>query len=218
MQDEILGGFKKLNLNPADIKDILITHGHLDHYGGAKYLQDTYHPKVLMGGPDWDALDKPTARAPKPTRDVTVTDGQKVTLGDETITLYVTPGHTAGTVSMLIPVKDNGTPHLAALWGGTGMQFSAKEYSEQAARFRDIAKKAGADIVLSTHSQLDSSDVKLPLAAKAQARRPEPLRRRLANRAGVPDGGERMRSCGCPDAGGISRLSGPLTSASLAAR
>jgi len=174
MQDEILGGFKKLNLNPAEIKYILISHGHLDHYGGAKYLQDTYHPKVLMGGPDWDALDKPNARGPKPTRDVTVTDGQKVTLGDETITLYVTPGHTAGTVSMLVPVKDNGTPHLAALWGGTGMQFSAKDYSEQAARFRDIAKKAGADIVLSTHSQLDSSDVKLPLVLKRKPGDPNP--------------------------------------------
>ena len=81
MQDEILGGFKKLNLNPADIKYLLISHGHLDHYGGAKYLQDTYHPKVLMGGPDWEALDKPNARGPKPARDVTVSDGQKLTLG-----------------------------------------------------------------------------------------------------------------------------------------
>ena len=27
------------------------------------------------------------------------TDGQKLTLGDTTMTLYVTPGHTLGTVS-----------------------------------------------------------------------------------------------------------------------
>jgi metallo-beta-lactamase class B len=174
MQDEILGGFKKLNLNPSDIKYIIITHGHLDHYGGAKYLQDTYQAKVLMGRADWDALDRPNARGPKPARDVVVTDGQKVTLGDVTITLYVTPGHTAGTVSMIVPVKDNGTPHVAALWGGTGMQFSAKDYSEQAARFRDIARKAGADIVLSTHPQLDSSDVKLPLLLKRKPGDPHP--------------------------------------------
>ena len=51
---------------------------------------------------------------------------------------------------MLISSHDKGTPHLAALWGGTGMQFSAADYSAQAARFRDIVAKAGADVVLST--------------------------------------------------------------------
>ena len=47
------------------------------------------------------------------------TDGQKLTLGDTTLTMYLTPGHTLGTISTLIPVKDNGTPHLVAEWGGT---------------------------------------------------------------------------------------------------
>ena len=51
-----------------------------------------------------------------------VTDGEKLTLGGETLTLYITPGHTPGTVSVLIPVKDRGQPHVAALWGGTGFQ------------------------------------------------------------------------------------------------
>lgn len=177
MHDEILGGMAKLNLDPTNIKYILISHNHPDHSGGLPYLQSTYHPKVIMGPIDWDAALRPNARGGAttlPTRDISATDGQKVTLGDETITLYVTPGHTAGTVSMLIPVMDHGTPHLAALWGGTGMQFSAEAYSTQAARFRDIAAKAGADVVLSTHSQLDGSDFKLPLVLKRKAGDPNP--------------------------------------------
>jgi len=36
-------------------------------------------------------------------RDMVATDGQKLTLGDTTLTLYLTPGHTAGTISTLIP-------------------------------------------------------------------------------------------------------------------
>ena len=48
-----------------------------------------------------------------------VTDGMKLSLGDTTLTMYLTPGHTQGTISTLIPVKDNGQPHIAALWGGT---------------------------------------------------------------------------------------------------
>ena len=96
------------------------------------------------------------------------TDGQKLTLGDETITIYLTPGHTPGTVSLLIPLRDAGQTHLAALWGGTGFQFSAETYNKQAERFRDIVTKAGADVILSTHPQLDKSDVKLRLVEKRQ--------------------------------------------------
>ena len=52
------------------------------------------------------------------------TDGQGLTLGDTTLTLYVTPGHTLGMVSILIPVKDGGTPHLVRSGGGTGLNFA----------------------------------------------------------------------------------------------
>jgi len=172
---QILGGFEKLGLDPADIKIVLITHGHGDHTGGAKLLQDTYGSTVIMGGADWDRIEQSERfRGPKPARDISAVDGQEVTLGDTTIKLYITPGHTPGTVSMLIPVEDNGASHLAALWGGTGMQYSAEAYSEQAARFRDIVAKAGADVMLSTHPQLDNSDVKLPLMQFRQPGDPHP--------------------------------------------
>jgi metallo-beta-lactamase class B len=39
------------------------------------------------------------------------TDGQKLTLGDTTVTMYFTPGHTPGTISMLIPLKDGNQRH-----------------------------------------------------------------------------------------------------------
>jgi metallo-beta-lactamase class B len=176
MRELILGGFKKLNLNPADIKYILITHAHGDHVNGAKYLQDTYKPRVIIGAPDWDVMERnQNFRGPKPTRDIAGVDGQKVTLGDTTITLHLTPGHTAGTLSMLIPVKDGGHSHLAALWGGTGMQFSAAEYNKSAVRFQDIVARAGADVILSTHPQLDKSDVKLPLVLKRRPGDPHPF-------------------------------------------
>ena len=172
---QILGGFDKLGLDPSDIKIVLITHGHGDHTGGAKLLQDTYGSKVIMGGPDWDRMESNERfRGPKPARDISAVDGQEVTLGDTTIKLYLTPGHTPGTISMLIPVEDHGMQHLAALWGGTGMQYSAEAYSEEAARFRDIVAKAGADVMLSTHPQLDNSDVKLPLVQLRQPGDPHP--------------------------------------------
>lgn len=175
MQDLILGGFEKLGLDPADIKYILISHGHGDHTGGAKYLQETYGAQVVMGEPDWDAMEQSERyRGSKPERDIAVAEDTEISLGDTTIKLYLTPGHTPGTLSMLIPVTDNGEPHLAALWGGTGMQYSAEDYSEQAARFREVVREAGADVVLSTHPQIDNSDVKLSFFQHRQPGDPNP--------------------------------------------
>ena len=37
IEDEVTEGLKKLGLNPADIKYVIVSHGHLDHAGGAKY-------------------------------------------------------------------------------------------------------------------------------------------------------------------------------------
>ena len=84
-QNIILAGYKKAGLDPAQIKYIILTHGHGDHFGGAKYLQDMYHPHVLMSAPDWDMVAV-GAKEPNfpaaPSRDMDITDGQKLTLGE----------------------------------------------------------------------------------------------------------------------------------------
>jgi metallo-beta-lactamase class B len=92
-------------------------------------------------------------------------DGQTLTLGDTKLTLYITPGHTPGTLSVLIPVRDGGRPHLAALWGGTGLNAdrdSLEKYIASARRFDDVVEKAGADIILSNHTDWDGSKINLP--------------------------------------------------------
>jgi metallo-beta-lactamase class B len=112
------------------------------------------------------------------------TDGQQLTLGDTTVTLYITPGHTLGTISSLIPVKDGGQQHLAAYWGGTAFnwlrgpaayitperpaRFWFTQYATSARRFRDVADRAGADVLLSNHTNFDGSKTKIP-ALKARA-------------------------------------------------
>src|SRR5262249_51407157 len=42
VEDEVAGGLKKLGLDPAKIKYAIVSHGHGDHSGGAKYLQDHF--------------------------------------------------------------------------------------------------------------------------------------------------------------------------------
>jgi metallo-beta-lactamase class B len=93
--------------------------------------------------------------------------------------MYLTPGHTAGTVSTLIPVKDGRTPHLVAEWGGTligGLRSaeSFQTYINSAERFRDIAAKAGADVIVSNHTNYDGSKIKLPAVGNRKPGAPHP--------------------------------------------
>jgi metallo-beta-lactamase class B len=177
VEDEVVGGMKKLGLDPATIKYVIVSHGHGDHSGGAKFLQDTFHARVLLSQQDWDLLDR--SNGTRPARDMIVADGQKLTLGDTTLTMYITPGHTAGTISTLIPVKDRGTPHLVAEWGGTligGLRTpeAFQTYINSAERFRDIVAKAGADVIVSNHTNYDGSKIKLPAVLGRKTGDPNP--------------------------------------------
>ena len=176
VEEEVAGGMKKLGLDPATIKYAVVSHAHPDHDGGAKFLQDHYGTRVIMSPADWDVLDK-RINGTKPKRDMEATDGQKLTLGDTTLTLYITPGHTPGTISTVFPVKDNGTPHVAALWGGVGLNMdpvSVRTYIQSVQRFSGIVKQAGADIIFANHTDWDRSKINLPMLAKRAPGTPNP--------------------------------------------
>jgi metallo-beta-lactamase class B len=171
VEDEVINGLKTLGLNPADIKYVLVSHGHRDHAGGARLLQDRFGARVVMSADDWDLLARNTAAWPKPRRDIVATDGQRLTLGDTTLILHLTPGHTPGTISTLIPVRDQGRTHTAALWGGTAFNFTVtpdkprpywfEQYVRSAARFREAVTAARADVLIANHPNQDGARVKL---------------------------------------------------------
>jgi len=165
VEAEVDEGLRKLGLNPADLKYVVISHGHLDHAGGAKFLQEKYGARLLMSAADYDLLDQQNPSW-KPKRDIVVSDGYRLTLGDTTMTLYLTPGHTEGTISTVFPVRDGGRQHVAATWGGTLFNFGRnlprlKAYASSAERFRDVAARANADVILSNHGKYDDTPRKL---------------------------------------------------------
>jgi metallo-beta-lactamase class B len=173
VEAEVDEGLRKLGLNPADIRYVIVSHGHGDHAAGAKFLQDKYGARVVMSAADYDLLDQQNPNW-KPRRDVVATDGQQLTLGDTTITLYLTPGHTEGTISTIFPVRDGGRTHTVATWGGTLFNFGRNRprlmaYAQSAERFRGVVARANADVILSNHTVYDGSKTKLPAV---KARRP----------------------------------------------
>jgi metallo-beta-lactamase class B len=176
-------GLRKFGLDPAQIKYVVITHGHGDHFGGSAYIEQKYHAHILMSDADWTLaptmVDQPFFDPP-PMRDRVIHDGDKLILGGVTLTLYLTPGHTPGSVSILIPVTDRGHRHVAALWGGTGFNFphspaAFKLYSDSAQRFAHLAAAAGADISLSPHSVNDGAIKKVAVLKTRGVGDPNPF-------------------------------------------
>jgi metallo-beta-lactamase class B len=175
-QDEIVDGMKKLGLDPADIKYIVISHAHGDHDGAVKFLQDTYHPHVILAPKDWELASR---QATPYTHDMDATDGEKLTLGDTTITIYFTPGHTGGTLSFLVPVKDHGVPHLAFEWGGTALSGNTSKemlqsYISNAARMKDIVDGAGADVIIGNHTEYNNAIERLERTNARKSGEPNP--------------------------------------------
>jgi metallo-beta-lactamase class B len=168
-EELIIGGMQKVGLDPKDIKYVIISHAHADHIGGAEMLQTRYGARVVMGGPDWDLVEKYPNRyktmAPK--RDIVATDGVKITLGEATVTIWLTPGHTPGTLSYTFTVLDRGKPVNVAYSGGTAFNFvnntpdpGIKNFQTYIESQKHIAEKAaatGATVLLSNHSEFDSA-------------------------------------------------------------
>ena len=177
IQPEILDGLAKLRLNPKTIKYVILSHAHGDHDQGVATLQKLSGAKVVMGAPDWEVTLKraPDVAGGVPTRgpgDISVgPEGTKVTLGDTTVDIIFTPGHTPGTLSYVFPVKDKGKTVMVAYSGGTltgafgsdGKRWD--EYIDSQKRMAQAAAAAGASVILSNHSEYDNAYTKARLVA-----------------------------------------------------
>jgi metallo-beta-lactamase class B len=168
-EELIVKGLEKLGLNAKDVKYVLVSHAHSDHIGGAEMMQLRYGSRIVMGGPDWDTVAKYPNRyktmAPK--RDIVATDGMKITLGDTTVTTWLTPGHTPGTLSYTFSVRDRGRVVNVAYSGGTAFNFvnntpdpgirNFQTYIDSQKHFAAQAAATGATVLLSNHSEFDNA-------------------------------------------------------------
>src|SRR5262245_798549 len=181
-EEAIVGGLRKLGLDPAAVKYVIISHAHGDHVGGAKLMQDRFNARLVIHGADWDYIEQSVHRFPngKPRRDIVATDGQKITLGDTSVTLIHTPGHTYGTLSMIFQVKDNGKPLTVAYSGGTAFNFindvaHFDTYIGSQRKMAAAAAAANATILMSNHSEFDNAVPKIRMIAGRKAGEEHPF-------------------------------------------
>jgi len=168
-EELIVAGLERLGLDPTNIKYVIIAHAHSDHIGGAEILQTQFGAQIVMGGPDWDLVERFPNRykTMAPMRNIVATDGMEITLGDTTVTLWETPGHTPGTLSFTFTVQDDGRPVNVAYSGGTGFNFvnntpdpgiqNFDAYIQSQQHIASQAAAIGASVLLSNHSEFDNA-------------------------------------------------------------
>ena len=57
--DHLLDGVRKIGFDPMNIKYVIITQAHGDHYSGAARIQREFGAQVAMGEGDWLAIEAP---------------------------------------------------------------------------------------------------------------------------------------------------------------
>jgi len=167
----IKANIEKLGFKLADIKYLLNTHAHLDHTGGLAELKQatgatmlaSAADKPLLEGGYYPGQESETLLAFPPVKvDRIIAEGDKVTLGDVTLTALMTPGHSPGCTSWTTRVKEDGrdvsviifcsaTVALNRLTGQPTYPGIIEDYRKTFARARDIK----ADVLLAPHPEMD---------------------------------------------------------------
>lgn len=150
--DYLLDNVREAGFDPADIRYVIVTHAHRDHFGAAAELQARTGATVGMAPEDWPLVERAQADA-APRRDWEIQDGEELTLGDTTLRFHLTPGHTPGVVSIELTVYDGGMPHKAFSFGGAGINsVNTLEAAEAfVASLRRVQRIEGIEVSFPNH-------------------------------------------------------------------
>src|SRR5258706_9486869 len=146
--DHVIDSIKKVGFDLKDIKYIVLSHGHLDHFGGAARIQELTGARVVAIDQDWKMIEDvgsrpgrdgiPPPRVPK--RDMVGNEGDTLTAGDQHLIFHWTPGHTPGVLTTQgITVYDGGKPYKAIVWGGGGYRGGLKDAEDGKASTDKVA-------------------------------------------------------------------------------
>jgi metallo-beta-lactamase class B len=152
--DHVVDSIHKAGFDPRNIKFILITHGHLDHFGGAAKIQALSRARVGMLEEDWQLVEAAGSSAKQPPgpalkRDLVIKEGEAILTGKTLLKVYRLPGHTPGSASFEFTVYDGGRPHKAFIFGGPGQRNGV----EGGTQFRSSIERL----------ERDFSDVEVPV-------------------------------------------------------
>jgi metallo-beta-lactamase class B len=141
-----------------------------------------------MTAADWDFINLPRppaagGNAPPPVelpkKDMVAFEGVPINLGDQSVTPVFIPGHTPGSLGLIIPVKDNGKPHIAGMVGGgfiaQGSASQVQEFIDSIQHFEEWTKRMKVDVEIQNHPVFDGFADKLTALRARKPGEPNPF-------------------------------------------
>jgi metallo-beta-lactamase class B len=167
---QIKANIEKLGFKVGDIKQLLNTHAHLDHTGGLAELKKetgasfaaSAGDKPLLEGGYYPGQENESALAFPPLKvDRVVGEGDKVTVGDTSLTALMMPGHSPGCTTWTMTARENGkdyrvlffcsaTVALNKLVGTPTHPTIVADYRQTFVRARDLK----VDVFLAPHPEM----------------------------------------------------------------
>ncbi|MCQ4638228.1 MBL fold metallo-hydrolase [Anaerovorax odorimutans] len=179
--DAIVSAIRDVGWKPEDIKKLVLTHGHADHTGCGKWIVEAYRPQTYLSRRDDRFWQEEPVKKERPDTwkdyqiDVYIKEGDVMVLGDKTIWVYDTPGHTPGGLSFIFPVTEEGKVYQAALWGGSnppGDLASVTCYLRSLDHFLKKAEEKNVSVALSNHTALDNGLERIAYSQKRMSYMP----------------------------------------------
>ena len=162
----IRANIEKLGFQFTDVKILLGSHAHSDHMEGNALVKKLTGAQVyVMAGDDQVIANGGAgqylykARWPACKVDRVLHDGDKVTLGDATLTARLTPGHTRGCTTWTMEATDGGKTYHVVIVGSPNVNegyqlVNNADYPEIAADFArtfQVLKSLPCEIFLGAH-------------------------------------------------------------------
>jgi len=124
--------------NPADVKWIIHSHGHVDHIGGANFFKRMFGTRLYLGAPDAKMFrERPELSVVQDSNcladvlfvpDHEIQDGEELTFGGITMKFFLCPGHTEGVISCFFDVEEDGKVLRCGYYGGFGFNTLQKDF------------------------------------------------------------------------------------------
>jgi len=100
---------ERINQNGLVLKYIVNTHGHADHTCGNEKMKDLTGAEIIMheeddrlfNTPEGQVMARQMGFALSPHADIFVKDGDEISVGDVTLKVIHTPGHSPGGICLL---------------------------------------------------------------------------------------------------------------------
>lgn len=163
--DALLAAIREAGWEKEPITKFLMTHGHIDHVGCGKWLVEYHRAKTYLSQTDDELRLSASGEEGRSdcwkdfAIDCCIRDGDRIDCGDKSVQVLATPGHTAGCMSFIFPVHENGEKHMACLFGGAtppwGDEDGKKQQKASILAFMKAAAENHCDVALTNHTAFD---------------------------------------------------------------